>query len=167
MIKLICGICGKEYEKSAGHYNRAMKLGAPVYCGKICAGLGRRNNKTIEQKKAEKSQYDKEYRAKNVAVIDKKKKDYYEANKPAILEKMKDYRKKIMPRHVEYCRQPKYREYKKHYDKQYRAKKMFGELWESAIILTDLEREYDNREAFRDNKLYNKSTTKRKRQWRN
>lgn len=163
---LDCPICGCEFEISTGHYNRAQKLGLNNYCGKVCSGIGRRVSKTAEQKKKEKAKYDKQYREKNIEAKTKKAKAYYENNKPEILKKMRVYRKRTMPRHVEYCRQPKYKAYKKDYDKQYRAKKLFGDYWESAIILTELEAEYDNREAFKQNKFHNKNAQKRKRQWK-
>jgi Neuraminidase (sialidase) len=66
---------------------------------------------------------------------------------------------------VEYCRQPEYKEYKREYDVKYHAKKNYGEYWEAAILLNELENEIDNRTARKENKLYNKSTSKRKRSW--
>jgi hypothetical protein len=70
-----------------------------------------------------------------------------------------------MPYHVEYCRQPEYRRNKKEYDEKYHAKKKYGEYWEAAILLNKLENEIDNRTARKENKLFQKSSGKRKRLW--
>lgn len=161
-----CDYCKTEFYKSVGHYNRAKKINAPLYCNKTCAGLGRRKNRPVEEKKRLKSEYDKQYRLANLERLRREKKEHYEKNKPAILEQMKVYRKKRMPKHVEYCRQPKYREYKKEYDKRYRAKKDFGDFAEAAIILNDIETIIDSREAFRIKGKFNYNTQKRKRTWK-
>lgn len=70
-----------------------------------------------------------------------------------------------MHRHVEYCRSPEYRAWKKQYDQKYCAQKKYGEFWESAILLRKLEGEYNQEEVRQINNLHNK-TQKRKRQWR-
>lgn len=148
---------------SNGRYNRAIKIGAPVYCNRTCAGAGRRLNKTAEEKKKEKAEYDEKYREANLDVIKNKKKKYfqrtYDPTQAAVV------RKKRMPRHVEYCRQPKYKEYKKGYDKQFRAKKQFGEFAEAALILIELENKLDSKTIKYEQGLINK-TQKRKRQWK-
>jgi hypothetical protein len=59
-----CSRCGADCEKSNGHINRARKVGAQLYCDKACAGRGRRVERTVEQKKAKKRDYDAQYRAK-------------------------------------------------------------------------------------------------------
>lgn len=165
-ISLICPVCKNQHEKYIGHYNRAMKLGAPVYCSRKCAGLGRRSNKTVEQKKAEKSAYDKarlngEHREKILA----EKKKYYFDNHEEISKKLKVYRDKNMQRHVEYCRQPEYREKKKAYDHKHRLQQRYGEFWEAASVLVKLDNELDSKQIKLDNGIVNKSQ-KRKRQWK-
>lgn len=164
-VTITCDYCGCEVQKRLALYNRAKKDGSSLYCNIKCAGYGRRNNKTIEQKKAEKATYDKEYRERNKERIKKRHAEYFQRTYDPV--KAAKERKKKMHKHVEYCRRPEYKRWKKEYDKRYRAKKKFGELWESALILQDIEAEYDKREAFRENKLYNHSTCKRKRQWKN
>ncbi len=114
-MKLICPVCSKEYEKSISHYNRAIKLGAKLYCSKQCFSIGRKlefnkHLKTPEQLKAEKSAYDKERRKKLSKELKIKRKSYYEANKEKILPKMRVYNKSRMASHVVYCRQPEQRE---------------------------------------------------------
>lgn len=114
-MKLKCPICSKEYEKSVGHYNRAIKIGANIYCSKHCSSIGRKllsdkHLKTAEQLKAEKAEYDKAYRKKNSERIKKDKAEKFAieyANNP---DKFREQRKKRMPYHVEYCRKPEQRE---------------------------------------------------------
>jgi len=168
-IKFKCHYCGKETDKYVGHVNRARKLNAPLYCDKKCAGLGRRTNETEEEKKVYKQWYDLFIRASKtdeeriLAKINKQLLFHldYRANP----EKYREERRRKMPAHVEYCRQPKYKEYKRRYDEQYHAKNNYGDWWEAAIALKNLENEVDGREAFKQNKLYNKNTKTRKRLW--
>lgn len=109
-MELICYICNNKYEKSTGHYNRAMKLGLSVYCGKVCTGIGRRSNKTEEQKKAEKSEYDKKrLNGDKREEILAKKKAYHQENREWINEKQKVYNKTRTDKHAAYCRQPEQR----------------------------------------------------------
>jgi len=168
-IKFKCDYCGKESERYVGHINRARKLNAGLYCDRKCASLGHRTNETEEEKKVYKQWYDlfirvsmtdeeKVIRMMNAAILNQLD---YRANP----EKYREIRKRKMPKHIEYCRQPKYKEYKKGYDEQYRAKKYYGDYWEAAIALKNLENEVDGREAFKQNKLYNKNTKTRKRLW--
>jgi len=165
-MKLICPICNKEYEKSTGHYNRAVKLGANLYCSKTCFGLGRRGNKSTEQKKAEKAEYDKQYRYYHREGIKQKKAEAFKKDYAANPEKYKEQRKKKMPKHVEYCRNPEYKAYKKEYDHKYRLEQRYGEFWEAASVLVALNNELDSKQIKYDNGIINKSQ-KRKRQWNN
>jgi hypothetical protein len=65
MITIVCPQCGKAVDKPTGAVNRALNIGAPIYCGRECAGLGRRLEKSVEQKKEEKRLYDIDYRLTN------------------------------------------------------------------------------------------------------
>lgn len=141
----------------------------PIYCNKECAGLGRRIDETPEEKRQIKSWYDMLIRSSmdedDRLLYSLQNAVYFHidyANNP---EKYKEIRKLKMPKHIEYCRNPEYKKYKKGYDETYRAKKHFGDYWEAAIALKNLDKEIDYRESKRQNKLYNKSTTKRKRSW--
>lgn len=161
-MKVICPNCKCETEKSTGHVNRANKLGAPLYCGRTCAGIGRRTLKTIEQKKAEKALYDSEYRDKNKDKIKIKKHEYFKATYDK--EKASIDRKAKMHIHIERMRQPKWVEYKKAYDKVHRAKKIYGEFWECFLITEEIQSLYDDKEVRQINNLHNKSQ-KRKKSW--
>ncbi|WP_298845548.1 hypothetical protein [uncultured Clostridium sp.] len=108
-ISLVCPVCKKQYEKHMAYYNQSIKRDAPQYCGKICAGLGRRLNKTHEQLKAEKAKYDDEYRKNNQKRIKQKKKEAFKKSYAENPDKYREQRKKRMPYHIEYCRQPKVR----------------------------------------------------------
>lgn len=163
LITCNCHHCNKEILKEAGHVNRANSLGMGLYCNKTCFGLANRNNKTIEQKKAEKKIYDEKYREHNFKKIKAKKHAYfkrtYDKEKAAIV------RKQRSSYHAEYCRRPDYREWKKQYDAVYRAKKEGGEFWESLIIINMIQKEYDDKMVRQQNNLHNKSQ-KRKRLWK-
>jgi hypothetical protein len=138
-MQIACAYCGAVSEKPVGAVNRAKAAGARLFCDRECAGFGRRQHKTEAQLKAEKRQYDAEYRVKNRAMLKVKKaarfKLTYDPVKAAV------DRKKTMPRHVAYCRRPEYKKSKSEYDKVRRAKQQFGEFWEAFLALSALDTE--------------------------
>ena len=144
-MKITCAYCGKETDKAPGSVNRSRKNGSPLYCGLTCAGMGRRKGQTESDKKEAKRLYDIKYRAKNRAMLKAKKAAYFQRTYDP--EKAAVERKKIMPRHVEYCRQPEYREWKRGYDRQYRAKKWYGPFWESHLLAMDIRSEALSRKS--------------------
>lgn len=159
-----CAYCGVLSAKEAGGVNRAKRQGAPLYCNRTCAGMARRSNKSKEQKKLEKRLYDMEYRKQHHESLKKKKAAWFKATYDPADAAIK--RKERMPRHVEYCRQPKYKQWKQQYDKTHRAKKCYGEFWESAILLNQIEQEVvarmDRTEIYRQNGTLNKWTQRRR-----
>lgn len=165
-MKAICNYCGKEFEKTAGHLNRARKLGVPVYCDKTHAGLGRRHNRTKEESKKLKAEYDKRYRYYHRKGIKEKKAAAFKKDYAENPEKYKEQRRKKYPKHLEYLRTPEYKKWKKEYDLKYHAQKKYGKFWESGVALRKIENELDRHEANMSNQTYNKSQ-KRKRQWKN
>lgn len=108
-ISLVCPICSNHFDKPIAYYNQSVKRNAPHYCSKACAGLGRRLNKTSEQLKAEKAEYDREYREKNLERLKQQKKEAFQKDYTANPEKYREQRTKRMPYHVIYCRLPKAR----------------------------------------------------------
>lgn len=138
-IKIICAFCGKKNEKYIVHVNRAISIGAPVYCNKKCAGLARRDNKTSEQKKNEKAEYDKIYRQKNIKLIKNKKALAFKLDYAENPEKYRQQRRRRYPKHLEYLRTPEYRKWKQSYDETFRAKKDYGVFWECSLLLKELE----------------------------
>ncbi len=82
--------------------------------------------------------YDLEYRTKNVEMLRAKKAAWFQ--KAYDPERARIERKKNMHKHIEYCRQPKYVAWKEAYDRQYRAKKGYGEFWEAKLILLDIDK---------------------------
>lgn len=137
--KIACARCGVFAFKESGAVNRARKIGAPLYCGRMCAGLARRQDRTKAEKVAAKRLYDMEYRRKNRALLKIKKAAYHQATyDPATAAKV---RKANMARHVAYCQRPEYKEWKQKYDAAYRAKRLFGPFWESALLLLQLDSE--------------------------
>ncbi len=163
-MKMICVYCGKESERMVGHINRAKKLGAPIFCNKTCFGLNRRLHKSKEQKVAEKRLYDMKYRKKNREEIKVKKAEYYQRTHDPVKEAKA--RKSRMHLHVEYCRQPEYKEWKKSYDRAYLARKSAGEFWESKMLLLQLKEEIDSKmdryERSIEKGYYNKAQHRRR-----
>lgn len=135
-MRIVCAACGRSQDKPAGSVNRAIAKGAPLYCDRNCASIARRKFRTKEQKKEEKRLYDIEYRRLNRELLRAKKAEYhrrtYDPTEAAA------QRKKRMPYHVEYCRRPEYRQYKKSYDRQYRAKREYGTLWEAFLLTMEI-----------------------------
>jgi hypothetical protein len=137
-MKAICPCCKTEFSSPPSRFNRATKIGAPVYCSKKCSGISRRSSLTKAEKIVLKKIYDKNYRTKNKAILKQKKHVHFKKTYDPV--KASLVRKERMPIHVEYCRQPKYKDYKKEYDKKYRAAE-FGDFSESHILLVELSKE--------------------------
>lgn len=163
-VAIVCAYCGMGAMKESGTVNRAIRLGAPLYCDRECAGKGRRVFRTDSEKRAEKAAYDAEYRERNRAMLKAKKAAYYASHVDR--EKEREVRKKRMPQHVEYCRRPEYRKWKAQYDRKYLARKRYGDFGAAAIVLRDLEAEIASRasriEISRANGTLNKHQNRRR-----
>jgi hypothetical protein len=161
-----CAYCGTLIEKMAGEVNRARKAGAHLYCDRTCAGFGRRKGKTSDQKKEEKRLYDIEYRAKNAERKKETNHAWYKRTYDPVKAALE--RKKKMRWHVDYCRRPEYKKWKREYDKKYRAKKMFADMWEPFLVLVELKKviadQASRYEIYRENQTLNK-TQERKRDY--
>ena len=159
---MTCPYCGGDLHRYIGYINRAKKLGVPIYCSRVCSGLARRVERTDEEKKKIKADYDRKRRK----TIDRTEqiKSYNESPKGRAMQKRNS--KKFKQSHLEYCRNPQYREYKKEYDETYRAKKSYGEFWEASIVLKKIDELIlpEKQEAKIQKGTYNKSQ-KRKRTW--
>ena len=138
-MKFNCAYCRREAQRPAGHINRSLARGDKVYCSRLCSGYGRRKHKSKAQKVEEKRVYDMEYRQRNMERLTQAKREYHKRTYDPAKEAFK--RKAKMPRHVEYCRQPAYRAYKAQYDREYRAKKEYGEFWECSLLAEDIRNE--------------------------
>lgn len=88
--------------------------------------------------KKQKSIYDKKYRKNNAAKIKAKKAAYFKKTYDPV--KAAVERKKGMAEHIEYCRQPWYKDYKREYDKRKRLDK-FGTYREAKQVLNLLQAE--------------------------
>jgi len=159
-----CKYCGIQLNKTIGEINKAKKAGLNLFCNRICAGLNRRKNKTAEQNKLEKKEYDRLYRAKNKEILKAKKDEWSKKDYRENPEKYKQKRRKQYSKHLEYLNTPKYKAYKKDYDEKYLAKNNYGEFWEAAVILKNIKNEIPNFEVKQQQKLINKSQ-KRKRNY--
>lgn len=92
--------------------------------------------------KEEKRIYDLKYHAENRSKRLAQKRKYHKKTYDPI--KAAKERKKRMPKHVEYCRQPWYREWKREYDARYRAKE-FGSFADAYRLTLELNREIKRR----------------------
>ena len=164
-MNFICPQCHENAHVSTGSYNYRIKKGWKVYCSRTCSSAARRKW-TEEEKKQIKSNYDRQRKSsfseERLKDFRKQKHEYFK--KTYDKEKAAITRQARMPKHVEYCRRPEYRAKKRAYDEERVAKNSYGEFWEAAIVLKNLEVEVDNREAKSDLKLVTKSQ-KRKRRW--
>lgn len=146
MATIVCAYCGKQAEKLTGEINRANKAGLALYCGRECSGLGRRANKPIEQRRAEKAAYDKARRdALGEALLAEKRAAYYRDHdarlaKAAEQRACPDFRAKMKAYQHAWIRRPTVKAAKKQYDRRYRAVREFGEtdLAEAVVCLREL-----------------------------
>jgi hypothetical protein len=136
----ICPYCECEFEiKNIGHYNRSIRDGYKVYCSRVHAGLGRRDGKTLEQKKKEKAEYDKNYRYYYKEGIRQKKAERFKKDYAAHPEKYRKERQRRYSEHLKYLQRPEYKKWKKEYDLKHLAKKDYGIFWECSLLLKELE----------------------------
>ena len=161
-----CPICPTVFAPRLAQAKRALNIGAPMYCGRACAGLARRlkHPPTAIERKASKKAYDAEYRLRDIETRKAKKAAYHQRTYDPIAAAA--VRKARMPYHVEYCRQPEYKDWKAGYDSRYRANKVFGEFAEAFLLLQDVEREIAARatkyEIYAANGTLNKAQTRRR-----
>ena len=139
LIDFTCNNCGAAAKKERGAYNRATKRGYRNFCSRKCAGEAKKIDRCPNERKERKRIYDAEYRSKNKELLKKKKAEW--RRKTYDPERAAQERKSKMAAHVEYCRRPEYKKYKKKYDKEYRARKKYGEYWESFCLLMDIKEE--------------------------
>ena len=160
-MKINCAHCGKAILKSVGNVNRARKIGAKLFCDQRCFGLSRRKGKTKAQKVEEKRLYDMAYRAKNRALLKAKKRAYFQRTYDPV--RAAKERKKRMHLHVEYCRQPRYKAWKREYDRKYRASE-YGPFADAYMLAINLNREIKTRmtrhEIYAQNQTLNKRQTR-------
>lgn len=159
-ISCICDHCKTEFETEAGRVNRAKRAAAPLYCGKRCSGLGRRlkNPPTEAERKEAKRLYDAKYRTDKAEELKAKKREYFKRTYDPEVAAVE--RKKRLPKHLEYCRRPEYRAWKKEYDRAYRAGKEFGEFAEAFLLLQDINGEIEKRASRYDIYLTNGTLNK-------
>ena len=140
---ITCAACGRHRLKPTPAVNRARREGLNLYCDRTCAGVGRRANRSGDEKRDLKAAYDAHRRVVLAAEIKAQKHAHHLATYDPERERVK--RAANMPRHVEYCRRPAYREKKKSYDRERHCKLEYGPFWEAARILFDVEAEVRER----------------------
>lgn len=143
-VKVKCAQCRRTFQKSVGAYNRAQRIGAPLYCTRECAGLARQKDNPVTPRnpnwKAMKAAYDKKRRTEKADELKAKKKAAYAIYGPLHRDKEREKRKQNMPRHIEYCRKPEYKKKKQKYDREVRVAE-YGEYAESYELLEELVKE--------------------------
>jgi hypothetical protein len=159
-----CTHCGKKVDKRSGHVNRANKLGARLFCNRTCYGLDKRHNRSLDEQKEVKRIYDLEYCKNNYIKRKSQQKEWFDQDYAKHPEKYKERRKAKYEAHLKYLSTDKYKAKKKKYDREFRAKKKYGEFWESFIHLQDIDKFIDNREVKLQLCLTNKNQ-KRKRNY--
>jgi hypothetical protein len=140
-MKYRCARCGKTADRPTGHVNRSRAAGMKLYCGRKCSGMAKRKGKTKAQRREEKRLYDINYRATSPTLKARKHEFHLRTYDPVKAAKV---RKKRMPQHVEYCRQPWYKEWKRKYDQRYQARK-YGAFAEAFQLTKALEKEIRRR----------------------
>jgi hypothetical protein len=131
-----CPVCNLVCDKRSGAVNRSINRGMAVYCGRKCAGIGRRENRSMDEKKAIKRYYDAIRRIEKADTLRVTRAEYHRRTYDPI--KAAEKRKERMPKHVEYCRQPEYRKWKAEYDRIYRAKQEAGDFYESYLLVLEI-----------------------------
>lgn len=156
--RTLCAYCREPHGRTTGHVNRSLKVGMLIYCSRECCGLARRTYKTKADKVAEKSAYDKEYRKRDPEGLKARKHAYYQRTRDP--ERERAHRKANMARHVEYCRQPRYKAWKREYDARYRAKE-YGAFADAYTLTMTLNREIKGRMSNHEIRLQNQTHNKR------
>lgn len=162
--RVSCAHCDKVIYKRTGDINRARNRGMSIYCGRKCAGIAKRSNKSLEQRKAEKSAYDRRRLEAHRDEINRKKREAYYARHEKNLKKQAELRAKIRAdpqRHEEYKRmaryyanRPEWKEKKRKYDRLYRAVREYGEEWGSVYVaLLDLQDAIDEKASWYERRL--------------
>lgn len=168
-MKAICDFCGEEFvitnRNTMVSHLRNARIKNMSFCDVHCSALFRR--RTDAEKREVKRLYDLSiiHRRQTVEAKAKRAQHFqytYDPVKSAI------ERKKNMHKHVEYCRQPKYKVKKHIYDITRNAKKSYGEFYESALLVKEILTEIGGSKQMRlDVGLNNNKTQKRKRNGNN
>jgi len=169
-VAIICAHCGSVAYKEAGGVNRSRGRGAPVFCSRECSGARRRIERSTEEKRALKAEYDRKRRAELGEALLAEKREarrrLLAENPQLVRAREKANRDANKERHLEYCRRPEYKKWKSQYDQKHRARKWFGDFGEAAIILNQLIAEISTRatrtEIYRANGTLNKHQERRR-----
>ena len=153
-----CDYCCRTLDRRLAEIKRAMKIGAAIYCDRKCSGMARRIPRTKAERVQAKRLYDAEYREKNRAMLKAKKRAHFERTYDPV--KAARERKKRMHLHVAYCRQPRYKAWKRTYDEQYRARE-YGPFAEAYMLTVRLNREVKTRMSNYEIRLENQTLNKR------
>lgn len=170
-LRLTCAHCRRSFRRRAADVrkHRSRDASYRFYCGRTCFGLARRVNRTVAEKKARKSNYDRVYRETNQERIRQNKAEFFQRTYDP--DKARADRALHMADHVEYCRRyfrdPVRKQAKVNYDRKRRAELEYGPFAEAAMLLVDLDKEIRKRaswyERARERGYYERTAQQRKR----
>lgn len=146
-----CSYCGEPARKPHKGCTQS-------FCSRRCCTLSRRQYVPKAVRVAEKAAYDRQYREKNREMLKAKKRAYFQRTYDPV--KAAVVRKKRMPLHVAYCRQPRYKAYKKAYD-QKRRDSQYGPFAEAARLAINLNRAVKERMSPYEIRIANQTLNKR------
>lgn len=149
---IICPQCGQRAIKATGSVNRSRAKGAPIYCGKACSGIARRDLRSDQQRRDAKADYDQRRREQlGEALLEAKRAAYRNAvenDTNRLRASQKAQREQRREQHLSYCRTPNYREWKSGYDRRHRAEKEYGPFADAALTLLALQEEINSRSTW-------------------
>lgn len=168
MINITCENCKKTFsltkrENRKREWNLSKGVTKHVFCSLMCSGKFRAIGK--DEIKKRHAEYLKNKMANDPIFREKRlnrKRQYYQERKIEIEKKMK--MKRTTPEYkaerAKYLASEKYKKYKQKYDRIHRCKKKYGEFWESASILIDMENEIKNKMSKYEIRLINGTINK-------
>jgi hypothetical protein len=140
--EFVCATCGCPARKSASVVNRAARSGLPLHCSRACFARSRRVDRSTEETKRRKREYDAARRVAHAEELAAKKRDYHRRtyNPDAARER----RKARTFDQTAYCRRyyadPQKKAEKVAYDIERRSA-AYADYAESWRLLIELERE--------------------------
>ena len=146
LTAIVCAFCGCLSQKNVSDVNRAARAGLRVFCSRKCFGLDRRVERSPEEAKRLKQEYDA---ARHVALAERlkaEKREYHKRTYDPVAARVK--RKARTFDHTAYCRRyyadPTKKNEKVQYDIRRRAVQ-YADYAESWRLLIELEREIRTR----------------------
>lgn len=139
-VAIDCDHCGKTAMKWTGSVNRSRAMGAPLYCSVACAGMGRRDTRTKEERVAAKAAYDAKRRVDLADEIRAAHAEYHRRTYDPDKARARRDLGALRAYHKQHNLKPEVKAAKRAYDREYTGLP-YGEYAECRRLLTELERE--------------------------